>query len=1407
MQLGQIIVQLGTDLRNFEAGLRQATRDARAAARQMEQAFRQSFGMAEDQASRLGRQLQEVGRIVSGILISQAFYNSMNAIENATGALFEYSMQLEDMNTKWQSIMGDMEQSTKWMGAMQHFAQRTPFDLKSVDAASTKIKMMGVESKAVLPILETVGNAVAINGGDSLQLTRISTALRQMWASPKAQAEELEQFVEGQIDAAKYLKEQLGLSAQEIKKIGDTGISGRTAALAILRGMATDPAYQDGMKKLSENTRGMINSIKEGALHLGAMVSNSVFKKISGFIRKIRDTIDKMVEVYRKDGLGGIFEEFIPKNLHGEIRTIVATLQQMWQTAVQIFNSLKPMFGEFFTLFIQSMAVLGPMVLTIMRLFAQILQYLQPIMPLLGKLLFLLVSLGIIRTIAFSIAIFVRALRFLWGALRVAGVLAGFGRILAGLLAVLANPWVAAAAGVAFGLYKIAEAAGLTTGWIEKLMARLAQLFNLDISKILQPLNNPDDGLGDFIDEHTQDFLDLTDADLGGLGEGIDEAGDAAAGANKELEKFLAAFDEVYQVPEKNNSGSGSGGVGGSNPFEDITFDPGGGGDGTNDLPKDLENIVPNEIEIPLIPIWKKPANLNVTWNWTPGPPGAMATAWVTAMNTMRDAIKEFAADSVVLQGILSGLAGVLVPGYALNRAIEGWKALTTTIGDMIDTLTTATEESRGFGGVFGGAIEQALNALGPFGSMLRGLRDNLKEVFADMGTAAGGFATNVGNVFNSILETVGQFGVNYGPAMTTAFGPVGAIIASAMKLGLEEHRKGLADIRENIKSFAAEYAPLFENAFTAPTVPSLAAVIAFVAKHKEELGKVKENVTAFGKEYAPMFGKVFLGPIGVVLAAFDSLPATIKEKLGEVKEKIGEFGKEHGSIFPKIFLGPLGIIVAAFESTPEEIKKKLGNFGEKIGNFFKENKNPILIGAGVIVAGLLAVFGSIPAGITAAVALFISTITGGLIGGKDKTKNAAGEVAAAMRESFNSSLAGWESDVEESIVGVTDEIGEMPPKIGVALKPVPKTLNEPFKDWDEDIKDKIVSIEGEFDNMPKTVKASMIPIPENLREPFEKWDGEVGKKIKEVVDQFPSVPTTISKALETVRNSVFNPFSHWNKDVKTETDKTINTNFPSVPSRIASAIRTVGNTLINPFNPWSGQVSGKVTDTVGKFNTLGSRISSQTSNVSGTLINPFNPWSGQVSGKVTDTVTKFNTLASRISNQTSNIPGTLLSPFNAFPGGVGSLISAVVTAFSNLPNKIKNAISSIPSIIASILGEIKLPSFTTSAHGVGALFTKLKNLAGFANGGIIGKDSIVRVGERGRREAIIPLQNGSAMAPFADAVAQRLGSFGSMGGGQQGEPQPTMYVGTLIADDRSLRELERKMRVIRINESQRGVF
>ncbi|MNO85024.1 hypothetical protein D3C76_763830 [compost metagenome] len=65
-------------------------------------------------------------------------------------------------------------------------------------------------------------------------------------------------------------------------------------------------------------------------------------------------------------------------------------------------------------------------------------------------------------------------------------------------------------------------------------------------------------------------------------------------------------------------------------------------------------------------------------------------------------------------------------------------------------------------------------------------------------------------------------------------------------------------------------------------------------------------------------------------------------------------------------------------------------------------------------------------------------------------------------------------------------------------------------------------------------------------------------------------------------------------------------------------------------------------------------------------------------------------------------------------------------------------------------------------------------------------------------------------MRPFSAAVANDLASMmgemvgGNNNGGGTADPRPLVYVHTLIADDRGIKELERKLEIVRVSESGR---
>lgn len=108
----------------------------------------------------------------------------------------------------------------------------------------------------------------------------------------------------------------------------------------------------------------------------------------------------------------------------------------------------------------------------------------------------------------------------------------------------------------------------------------------------------------------------------------------------------------------------------------------------------------------------------------------------------------------------------------------------------------------------------------------------------------------------------------------------------------------------------------------------------------------------------------------------------------------------------------------------------------------------------------------------------------------------------------------------------------------------------------------------------------------------------------------------------------------------------------------------------------------------------------------------------------------------------------------------------------------------------------------------------EIPRIPGYAKGGLIKRQHLAMVGEGNRQEAVLPLEDPRAMETIGNVIASKVSS--AMAGGIQmmsqmnnttpGTPEPLrpLYVGTLIADDRGLRELNRKLEVINVQEKER---
>jgi len=220
-----------------------------------------------------------------------------------------------------------------------------------------------------------------------------------------------------------------------------------------------------------------------------------------------------------------------------------------------------------------------------------------------------------------------------------------------------------------------------------------------------------------------------------------------------------------------------------------------------------------------------------------------------------------------------------------------------------------------------------------------------------------------------------------------------------------------------------------------------------------------------------------------------------------------------------------------------------------------------------------------------------------------------------------------------------------------------------------------------------------------------------------------------------------------------------------SIPGYISQA----GQAIITAIGSWFTGIGQKVT---GWFSEAGTAVSN---------------W-------VTNTTSKISTWRDNFKNIFADFTSV------SFNNWCNTTLNSLSTWASNVWTSVKDKIGSAIDKVKEFLGLSSSKSDISVSTNIGG--------RGHATGGVFDREHWARFAEGNKAEAIIPLENNSAMQPFVDAVSNGLTAslapiISSMNNGGGNNMQP-LYVGTLIADERGLKELERKMEIIRLQENRR---
>ena len=712
---------------------------------------------------------KDIGRVWSGIVMSQAFYRTLNAIQNCTQAIIEFNAELENANISFKILLGSAKEATRFIYALEDFAADTPFEFQDAEIGARRLMAVGFSAKATIPIMRTVSDMTAVVGGGTDTLERITRALGQIQTKGRLMAEEMRQLHEAMVPAAQILRDELGLTYDQLANIGKMKIPADVAISALLTGI--NKRYGGAAKMLESTTNGLMNKIKDMAKFLSVSLFAGPLEGFRENLQHIADLLDKAFAATRKNGVEGFLNVlFSPSVAIGimafirSMRAVVTSIKNLWKATAPIRSAVGSVFSVAF-------GIAATVVSTFINILARLITAILELGPVIRHLATMIASLMVAKTVFTALVALRGAIAGLSIAAAVAKAVNALSLAISTLtLALYRNPvtgLIAALIGIV--TYLIVTVAS-ACGWLDTLSKKIAVLLGLNTKTFSAGSDEYDKA----IEEYNQSLQEALKSTI--------KVGDAATDTGKKInDTFLASFDEVFTIPNKlDDSADAINELGDLVPdippipkvpeVDPSTKDDEGGVDHGP-----LDDLLDKLAQIP--PLIKKiPRAFRITYDLDYNQPGVP----VEAIDELKIKIRSLATEWGRLVQVIRDFGESIINApnpiadwlRSMGEALQG---LPGALGDVLDSVTNYLGQKAGsisgwFSREFSSAMQSISAAvpllLGIFQGILSGARSAISGVLNGISTALDNasksisdWGSRVGRNLNEGAQSISDWG------------------------------------------------------------------------------------------------------------------------------------------------------------------------------------------------------------------------------------------------------------------------------------------------------------------------------------------------------------------------------------------------------------------------------------------------------------------------------------------------------------------------------------------------------------------------------------------------------------------------------------------------------------------------
>lgn len=684
---------LKLNIQDFSSKLRQAANMTEKFAADMNGKTVQSMKELNKQTNAWGLNLKSVSRVVSGILISQAFYAMLRSIREATTAVLEFAQELEYAKIAYSNLFGDTELAQEFINVLKEFAAVSPFSFTDSEKAAKRLLAYGIEYKNVMYVMQGV-MAAASAQGDPTKIESISRAIGQIYTYGKLMTAEVRQLTEAGIPVYDILQEKLGLTQEQLRNLGNEAIPASTAINALIDGI--NERFGNVLTASSKTLKGIISNIKDNAVMIGSSLIEPMVVIIKSALSELGGILYNLREILDTQGIGGMLEAMFPPEMHALIRQFVANFQTLLQAVLRlgvalggflrpIAEALMRVFNAFSPIIVAFANVLSAAVLFITQN-ATAMKYLTAILA---------------GAAAMWVVYKVKALATAVVTTVINGMTAALAGLATMLTFVVKHPFWALLIGLTGILVGISGGFGAISEKINGFFKNLTKFNGVDPDKVLLPSQ----------EERASDLGKFNEK-LEGTSDAMDDLADSTGKATKAA-KGLLSFDEVFKLNEP-DEGTGNG--------IDV--------DGLEDMFEGIGGL--GDAYIPEVPDFSEYMNNLMTGFLEP-----FKSLWGTIKEYMSEIIG--GAIGAAIGGLLGGPFGAVIG--ALLGALAGnvWDRVVEAFG-ISPEQELATLISAGIMGAFKASI-----------SLIRGLIKGLVPTFTN--GVFSGFSRMVGFSFRDTLK------------------------------------------------------------------------------------------------------------------------------------------------------------------------------------------------------------------------------------------------------------------------------------------------------------------------------------------------------------------------------------------------------------------------------------------------------------------------------------------------------------------------------------------------------------------------------------------------------------------------------------------------------------------------------